>query len=195
MTGLPQRGQVCCCEAARITRSLGPGFSGCRGAFFRPTWATRSRMGRATAPIASKIKASTLFSLPFRGHAAARARLRRKSIYMIPEPGTGNKGLHPQQPIAAHGIKNQSRSFERLCVGVDLFSRLVAKQVSSALVSLTSVFGMGTGGPSPLKTPTMSEKTSFPFVRLAPDIRSFPFPLPFRCRPFLSGFASVEITP
>ena len=39
-------------------------------------------------------------------------------------------------------------------VGVDLSSRLVAKQVLSAQVSLTSVFGMGTGGPSPLKTPT-----------------------------------------
>ena len=33
----------------------------------------------------------------------------------------------------------------------------VARQVSSALVSLTSVFGMGTGGPSPLETPTISE--------------------------------------
>mgnify|MGYP004423315039 CR=1 FL=1 len=31
----------------------------------------------------------------------------------------------------------------------------VSRQVLSALVSLTSVFGMGTGGPSPLKTPTI----------------------------------------
>ena len=31
--------------------------------------------------------------------------------------------------------------------GSDLFSRAVAHQVSSALESLTSVFGMGTGGP------------------------------------------------
>ena len=42
-----------------------------------------------------------------------------------------------------------------VCVGIDLFSRAVASQVSSALQSLTSVFGMGTGGPSPLKTPTI----------------------------------------
>ena len=35
-----------------------------------------------------------------------------------------------------------------VCVGIDLFSRAVASQVSSALQSLTSVFGMGTGGPS-----------------------------------------------
>ena len=35
-----------------------------------------------------------------------------------------------------------------------LFSRSVARQVSSARVSLTSVFGMGTGGPSPRSTPT-----------------------------------------
>ena len=41
------------------------------------------------------------------------------------------------------------------CVGIDLSSRSVSRQVLSALVSLTSVFGMGTGGPSPLKTPTI----------------------------------------
>ena len=43
---------------------------------------------------------------------------------------------------------------EFLCVGIDLSSRAVSSQVLSALVSLTAVFGMGTGGPSPLKTPT-----------------------------------------
>ena len=41
-------------------------------------------------------------------------------------------------------------------VGIDLSSRSVARQVFSALMSLTSVFGMGTGGPSSLKTPTIS---------------------------------------
>ena len=35
-------------------------------------------------------------------------------------------------------------------VGFDLFSRTVASEVFSALQSLTSVFGMGTGGPSAL---------------------------------------------
>ena len=45
-----------------------------------------------------------------------------------------------------------------VCVGIDLFSRAVASQVSSALQSLTSVFGMGTGGPSPLKTLTTASK-------------------------------------
>ena len=44
--------------------------------------------------------------------------------------------------------------FSCIGVGFDLFSRLVAKQVFSALQSLTSVFGMGTGGPSALKKPT-----------------------------------------
>ena len=34
------------------------------------------------------------------------------------------------------------------CVGTDLFSRAVARQVFSARRSLTTVFGMGTGGPS-----------------------------------------------
>ena len=47
------------------------------------------------------------------------------------------------------------------CVGIDLFSQSVARQVSSAQVSLTSVFGMDTGGPSPLKTPTIYEGYTF----------------------------------
>ena len=42
-----------------------------------------------------------------------------------------------------------------LGVSVYLFSRIVTNQVSSAQVSLTSVFGMGTGGPSPSSTLTI----------------------------------------
>ena len=41
------------------------------------------------------------------------------------------------------------------CVGVFLFFQIVTNQVSSALLSLTSVFGMGTGGPSASSTPTL----------------------------------------
>ncbi len=41
------------------------------------------------------------------------------------------------------------------CVGIFLFSRAVASQVSSAPMSLTTVFGMGTGGPSSSSTPTV----------------------------------------
>ena len=41
------------------------------------------------------------------------------------------------------------------CVGIFLFSRIVTNQVSSAPLSLTSVFGMGTGGPSTSSTPTL----------------------------------------
>ena len=40
-------------------------------------------------------------------------------------------------------------------VGENLFSRAVTSQVSSAPASLTSVFGMGTGGPSRQSTPTI----------------------------------------
>ena len=39
-------------------------------------------------------------------------------------------------------------------VGISLSSQGVATQVFSALVSLTSVFGMGTGGPSLQSIPT-----------------------------------------
>ena len=42
------------------------------------------------------------------------------------------------------------------CVGTYLSSQAAARQVFSAQVSLTSVFGMGTGGPSPQSAPTVS---------------------------------------
>ena len=41
--------------------------------------------------------------------------------------------------------------FPLLCVGYELFSRAVASQVFLPLQRLTSVFGMGTGGPTALK--------------------------------------------
>ena len=41
-----------------------------------------------------------------------------------------------------------------LSVGAYLSSRTVAHRVLSTQVSLTTVFGMGTGGPSPLSAPT-----------------------------------------
>ncbi len=40
--------------------------------------------------------------------------------------------------------------------GNDIFSQKVAPQVSSALERFTSVFGMGTGGSTPLKSPRSS---------------------------------------
>ena len=43
----------------------------------------------------------------------------------------------------------------------ELSSRLVSKQVLSPQQSLTSVFGMGTGGPSALKTRTMVHPQGF----------------------------------
>ena len=45
-------------------------------------------------------------------------------------------------------IKKDTRMSVFFYVGVDLFSREAALQLSSARVSLTTVFGMGTGGPS-----------------------------------------------
>ena len=50
---------------------------------------------------------------------------------------------------------------QELCVSVDLSFRSVSRQVFSALQSLTSVFGMGTGGPFALKTLTATPSSSF----------------------------------
>ena len=44
---------------------------------------------------------------------------------------------------------------DTLYVGISLFFRAVTSQVFSAPLSLTSVFGMGTGGPSASSTPTI----------------------------------------
>ena len=43
----------------------------------------------------------------------------------------------------------------RDCVSIELFSRTVSRKVFSPLQSLTSVFGMGTGGPSAFITLTI----------------------------------------
>ena len=45
-------------------------------------------------------------------------------------------------------------TFGHVDVGVDLSSRAASRQVFSARMSLTTVFGMGTGGPSSSFTPT-----------------------------------------
>ena len=50
---------------------------------------------------------------------------------------------------------------ERKNPGDDLFSRKAALSVSSALESLTSVFGMGTGMASPLESPGFFASGSF----------------------------------
>ena len=46
-------------------------------------------------------------------------------------------------------------------VSIDLSYRAVASRVLSAQVSLTTVFGMGTGGPSPLRTLTAKRYVTF----------------------------------
>ncbi len=47
--------------------------------------------------------------------------------------------------------------FTGLSVGIYLSSRAASRRVFSAQASLTSVFGMGTGGPSPQSTPTICQ--------------------------------------
>ena len=66
-------------------------------------------------------------------------------------------------------------------VGENLFFRAVTSQVSSAPASLTSVFGMGTGGPSRQSTPT---------IQFAASLDSFNIiPQPFEnCKPFFKIF-------
>ena len=60
-------------------------------------------------------------------------------------------------PCTAGERKKTRASVSFLCAGIDLFSQAASRQVSSALLSLTSVFGMGTGGTSALYTPAIGD--------------------------------------
>ena len=68
-------------------------------------------------------------------------------------------------------------------VGTDLSSQAVTHQVFSARMSLTSVFGMGTGGPSSLLVPT--EKCVFLNAR-----KIIPHKVPF-VKHFFDFFAEI----
>ena len=56
------------------------------------------------------------------------------------------------------------------CVGTELSSRAASRQVLSPQQSLTSVFGMGTGGPSALKAPT--EIRCVPYLCVSNELSS-----------------------
>ena len=65
----------------------------------------------------------------------------RSSLLHLPQLYTSSRTGEKQKRLAEASLS--------VCVGVNLFSRAVASQVFSAPVSLTTVFEMGTGGPSP----------------------------------------------
>ena len=68
-------------------------------------------------------------------------------------------------PTEQRGFERKTRetySVSRVCVGYELSSRAVSSQVFLPLQRLTSVFGMGTGGPTALITLT----TNFPIPRV-----------------------------
>ena len=74
---------------------------------------------------------------------------------------------------ASRGLRNQNMQKPRtetssrfLCWHY-LFSRAVARKVFSAQTSLTSVFGMGTGGPSLQSIPTLVDCSSPSFMSKA----------------------------
>ena len=56
--------------------------------------------------------------------------------------------------------REQISLLSSVSVSTELFSRAVSRKVSSPLQSLTSVFGMGTGGPSAFVTPTIFSNSS-----------------------------------
>ena len=72
-------------------------------------------------------------------------------------PGGATTRRGARRPRRTHLQKTQQKADSFRCPPLCrryLFSRSVSRQVSSAQMSLTSVFGMGTGGPSSQSTPT-----------------------------------------
>ena len=85
--------------------------------------------------------------------------------FSLPLAG-GDDGIRTHDPLLAGQVLSQlsytpifrgrNRFFRSSSyVGLDLSSRIVSNEVFSALQSLTSVFGMGTGGPSAFVRPTI----------------------------------------
>jgi hypothetical protein len=77
------------------------------------------------------------------------ARHVRSGAAIIPQSDAGTNPLHVERIAMPTGQNRGKMKYP----GDDLFSQGVPPQVSSALESLTSVFGMGTGGSSPLASP------------------------------------------
>ena len=59
-----------------------------------------------------------------------------------------NKSYTKRESNSKEGQKESLTQKSEASVSVDLFSQAASRQVFSALKSLTTVFGMGTGGPS-----------------------------------------------
>ena len=76
----------------------------------------------------------------------------RSSGFGLANGVSGNPLWRLIPDLAGDGCKKEAAAFLQLllCVSAVLSSRAVASQVLSPLMSLTSVFGMGTGGPSSL---------------------------------------------
>ena len=79
------------------------------------------------------------------------------SRYLVLQVGQGIVLAAENMPVACfRQERSPDCSVEALCSRY-LFSQAVARQVSSAQMSLTSVFGMGTGGPSSQSTRTLMD--------------------------------------
>ena len=74
--------------------------------------------------------------------------------HRVSEANGANTHLPTASVAQKKTLTKSSRSL--FCVGAFLSSRAATSQVLSAQVSLTAVFGMGTGVPSPPSAPTMS---------------------------------------
>ena len=97
---------------------------------------------------------------------AAPRRVRGSALNFVPRRILGGKNFcpayagrngFPLERVVRHAKNPRGNILEGFFrdAGIYLFSQAVSSQLSSAQVSLTSVFGMGTGGTSPSSTPAV----------------------------------------
>ena len=111
---------------------------------------------------------------PIHKHIEARMNMVRKTAkqFYIEKRLAVQQVLNPYSPIHKHiearmnMVRKTAKQFyikkySLSDVGIFLFSHHVAMALSSALQGLTSVFGMGTGGPPASSTPTVDSEYSF----------------------------------
>ena len=99
------------------------------------------------------------------GHGRAAARVSghgRRGQRRSRRPPCGDRLARAQTITGEIARSHGSTGYSNENPGDDLFSQGVAPRVSSALESLTSVFGMGTGGASPLASPGSSSIGAHP---------------------------------
>ncbi len=135
-------------------------------------------------PRCSCLPAARPVAVPYRETASAQGCISKKwvrlvrthTIFSLVPQHISRCEAHFTSPSGRTSFTKKNHTISRVVFSLCwryLSSRAVTRKVLSAKVSLTSVFGMGTGGPSPQSTPTRRNKLHFPRLGLRSKARLF----------------------